>query len=125
MTTLTPSVLWVQDASNLSDGVSLSMLSWSSPRVATVEARKRASGRMVAVSRPGIPREAMFGVVITDRDDLEWLETMLARLVLVRSPRGHRVWGVFGKVEFSEPGGRVFAGEATLSVAEVTTTEAV
>ena len=117
--------VWVHLASDLSDCVELGLRAWSSPKSAQVDVRRRANGRTVAVTRPGVTRTASIEVLIEDRNDLEWLEAKLGRLVLIRSPRGQRVWGVFGRVDYSEPIDREIEFPASLTIGEVTVSEAV
>ena len=117
--------VWVHLASDLAACLELGLRSWASPKSALVDVRRRASGRTVAVTRPGVTRTASIVVLIEDRDHLEWLEGNLGRLVLVRSPRGQRVWGVFGQVDYSESRARSLPFSASLAIGEVTVSEIV
>lgn len=117
--------VWVQAASDLSDGVEFDLRAWSSPTVATVEVRRRAGGRLTAVAQPGVARRAYVTVQITARDDLSWLEGMCGVLVLVRSARGQRMWGVFDQVEGPEQGYPEFPLDVQFALSEVTVSEEV
>ena len=119
--------VWFHLASDLTDSLELGLAAngWTSPRSGGGETRQLAAGRTVAVSRPGTTRAASVSVIITDRDQVSWLEEKINRQVLVRSPRGHRLWGVFRVVEVPEPTGRKYNVICTLSVSEVTVSEIV
>ena len=119
--------VWFHLASDLTDSLELNLPAngWTSPRSGVGETRQLAAGRTVAVSRPGTTRAASISVIITSRDQVSWLEEKINRQVLVRSPRGHRLWGVYRVVEAPEPTGRNYNVICTLSVAEVTVSEIV
>lgn len=125
MATVDFSTVWLHLASDLSDSVELDLRSWSSPKSSQVDVRRRANGRTVAVTLPGVTRTASVVVALTTRNQLEWLEAKLGRLVLIRSPRGQRVWGVFGLVDYSEAVYPVFPILTSLTIGEVTVSEAV
>ena len=125
MASVTFGTVWVQSAADLSDGGGLGLRAWSSPSSAVVEVRRRAAGRLTAVSRPGVARKVMLTVAIDTRDDLSWLESMCGELVLVRGARGQRVWGVFDLVEGPEQVYPEFPFLVQLTVSEVTVSEVV
>ena len=125
MATVDFGTVWVQSAADLSDGVELGLRAWSSPTAAVVEVRRRAGGRLVSVSTPGVSRKVMATVAITDRDDLSWLEGMCGALVLVRGARGQRVWGVFDLVEGPEQTWPEFPIDVQFTLSEVTVSEVV
>lgn len=125
MATVDFDTVWVQAGSDLSDGTEFGLRAWSSPTVASVEVRRRAGGRLAAVAKTGVARRAMVTVQITARDDLTWLESMCGVLVLVRSARGQRIWGVFDLVEGPEQGWPEFPFDVQFTLAEVTVTEVV
>lgn len=112
-------------ASDLTDEIAVSSMSWASAKRGNVDVRARANGRTVAVSRPGVTRTAMVVLKIEDRDDLEWLEANIARLVLVRAERGQRLWGVYSTPDYAERVWPVLPIMVTLTVNEVTVSEVV
>lgn len=119
--------VWFHLASDLSDSLELDLASngWNSPLVGQGQARGLAAGRTVWVSRPGTTRMATIAVILTDRDQVSWLEEKVNRQVLIRSPRGQRLWGSYAQVEVAEPNGRTYAVVSTLSVSEVSHSEIV
>lgn len=119
--------VWFHLASDLTDSLELGLAA-NGVDVAALgvgETRRLAAGRTVAVTRPGTTRVASVSVIITDRDQVSWLEEKINRQVLVRSPRGHRLWGTYQVVDVPEPTGRNYNAICTLSVSEVTVSEIV
>lgn len=117
--------VWVQLAADLTDGVEVPCRGWSSPSSIPAVTRRRAGGRVVAVSSPGATRLASVSMFVESRDDLDWLRSHVGDLVLVRGPRGDRVWGVFASVETAERMFPEFPVETLVSVQEVTVSEVV
>lgn len=125
MATVDFDTVWVQLASDPSDGVELPCRGWSAPPSIPVVTRRRAGGRLVAVSSPGAARLASISLFVESRDDLDWLIGNVGNLVLARGPRGDRVWGVYASVETAERLYPEFPIEALISVQEVTVSEVV
>ena len=126
MATMTSTYVWLHDATDLGgDQLQLECASWASPPAMDGDVRRRAAGRTVAVTRPGVTRTATITLRILDRDSLEWLIAHIGTLILARGPRGDRIWGTYFAVDYGEVMAFEFPLPATIHVAEVTTTEVV
>lgn len=125
MATITSSYCWLHSAADLTDNLKIEPKAFRVPPSMAGETRRRAGGRLVAVSRPGVARTATVTVQIEARDDLEWIIDHMGTLVLVRGPRGERIWGTYWAVDWTEAAQFEFPFAVTVAVEEVTTTEVV
>ena len=126
MTILNLRTVWLNDAANLDDKISLP--SMSSLEVATAydgEVRQYASGRRRVVTR-GVPaKAASLSVVGADRTTVAWLENHVGRILLFRDDRGRKFYGVFFEVGVAEHGPSKVYGNLSIEVQQVTLSEAV
>lgn len=125
MATMTSLYTFLHDATDLTDMLTIEGKSWASPPAQMGDVRRRAGGRTVAITRPGVTRTATITLKIDARNDLEWLIAHIGTLVLARGPRGDRIWGTYFGVDYGEIMAFEFPFAATIQVVEVTTTEVV
>lgn len=120
--------LWIARASDLSDALGLEMVTWDPTLQVPVNLSERANGRYTASTGIGRSRTLNFQAAITSRDEVSWLEDHVAMPVLVRSPRGPRLWCIYAQVQAPEPlgfGGDLYKLVVSLDFAELTVTEVV
>lgn len=96
--------LWVHDATNLANYAVLRFLDEAERATAPVAVRRYAGGRYRAVSVPGTARQVPFKLVKLERPDLEALQALIGdgRFVMIRTPRGRKLWGIVDAVESQE-----------------------
>lgn len=95
MARITLDTLVLSDAVNPADTMVFPLMSrlTVTPRV-DGEIRTRATGRRVSVSRPGIDRKIDVTLPHCDRTQVEWVERMTGRTLLVRDDRGRKLYGI-------------------------------
>lgn len=69
---------------------------------ASVEQRLYANGRLRGITKPGITKNPTYGAAVVDPSTQLALESVLGILVLVRSPRGGKTWGMIPSIEFEQ-----------------------
>ena len=116
--------LWVHDATDLDDFRRFESLGESVTPSRRVEVREYAGGRTRAITGPARPVIGDWDVSLFDGEDLDWLESVLGALVLVRSPSGRNIWGVVADIpHIHVRKGQHFEG--TITVQQVTFDESV
>lgn len=117
--------LWLNDMADLSDYRSFTYMSKLTVKpVIDGEVRTYAGGRRRAIQRPGRFHELTATLPACTRDQLEWLAEKVGSPVLVRDDRGRKFYGVFFDVDTDEHQYDA-EGDASLSITEITHSEAV
>lgn len=112
-------------ATNLADLVVLDVTSLKDTDDPNGEVRGYASGRQRNITRPGGRRVVSFtGDVVQDRDTLDKLQSWSRHLVLLRDPRGRKVYGRLSGVDVTE-NIAVDVAEISATVTQVTVSELV
>lgn len=83
-----------------------------------------ANGRLRSVTRTGRTRSAQVDVENATRAELGWLEEHVGQLVCVRDDRGRKMFAVYYDVPVEEMLGQPGYGGVSLSLTEVTHSEA-
>lgn len=126
MATVTLGTVWLNLAADPSVYLSLpTMASLSATTAVPGEVRRMANGRMRSVTRAGSARGAEVDVENATRAEIDWLEAHVGDLVCVRDDRGRKFFGVYYSVPVEEMLGQPGYGGVSLSLAEVTHSEAV
>ncbi len=126
MTIINLRTVWLNDASNLDDKISLP--SMSALEVATTaegSVRQYASGRRRVITRGQAGKTASLSVVGADRATVTWLENHVGELLCVRDDRGRKFYGVYFAVGVAEHGPSKVYGNLSLEIQQVTFSEAV
>lgn len=119
--------LWVHDASDLSNNIAVRFLDEGETWPIAAEVRRYAGGRFRAVSTPGVSRSIPMALKRSPRVDLHGLQDLIgttARLVMIRLPRGRKLWGIIADLSSIERHSFDVV-DITFTVQEVTVDEAV
>ena len=94
--------LWLHDASDLSDSVTL----WLADEKASVSqagaVRRYANGRLRAVTRVGQRESVQVTVHLSDRTQLDQLRDWCGSLLMLRDKRGRKLWGSYFDLDVTE-----------------------
>lgn len=126
MTAVTLGTAWLNVASDPSDWVSLPTM--SSLSVSTMQAgdvRRLANGRLRSVTRAGQMRSFDLSVESAPRAEIDWLEDHVGQVVCVRDDRGRKVFALYFAVDVEETRGNADLGGVSVSLTEVSWSEAV
>jgi hypothetical protein len=126
MATVQLRTLWLNLASDPSQAMSfpyMSALTWSKEQPG--EVRRYANGRTRIIRRAGQTRTAEVTLTGCNREQIDWLEEHVGDLVCVRDDRGRKVFGAYLIVPVAEAQHRRDRGDVSLSLAEVSFSEAV
>lgn len=125
MATLQLDCVFLNLASDLSDFQSFPLM--SSLKISTSqpgEVRTMANGRRRLVRTAGKPRTAIVDLSHCTRTQVDWLEQHVGDLVCVRDDRGRKFYGVYLSVDVDETPTNTDDGGTSLSLTEVTHSEA-
>ena len=129
MTTSTGSVtlatVWINLAANASNYQTFPLMSLLD--VETVQpgsVRDYAGGRFRLVTIAGVARKATITLPECPRDQINWLQSNVGNVVLVRDDRGRKIWGAYlnPKVNENQHNGN---GDVMLVIDEITYSEVV
>lgn len=118
--------VWLNLASDLSDYQtfpSMSSLNVTTKRPG--EARVNANGRTRLIRKPANMQTFSLSLPSCTRAQINWLELNAGKLMLVRDDRGRKVWCVYFEPSVEETSGDIDQGDVTLSLVEITYSEAV
>lgn len=105
---------------DLSSQVALEVTSLQERAAKSGEVRTYAGGRRRSVTKAGSQRSVTMGLeVIRDRPLLDRLASWQGQVLLLRDPRGRKVYGVYYDVDISENVTADFA-QVTLTLQEIT-----
>jgi len=125
MASIVLSTLWLNDAADLTDYRAFPLMAELEVTTSkSVEQRRYANGRLRMVSRAGLRREASATLTHCTREQVEWLESKVGRVLLVRDDRGRKFYGSFAAVGVEEHAYNIEA-DVSLDIAEVSVAEAV
>lgn len=128
MTEITVDTGWINDAEDPSDYQSFPLMSALSvtPSIAGT-VRHLAGGRTRLVMTEGTSREVSLSLPDCDRDQVEWLEEHIGRIVCVRDDRGRKTFAGYLRVPVTEQQGDIVdkPADVTVSLAEISYDEAV
>lgn len=117
--------LWLNDAADLTDALSLpGMSSLSVASQAPGAVRRMANGRLRSVSRAGQARTVDATFDACTRAEIAWLDAHVGRIVLIRDDRGRKLFGIYYEVPVDEHQ-YDDQGDVNLTLTEVTFSEAV
>lgn len=94
MATVTLDQLWIHDADDLSSYVRLRYVDEQVDPSRNVDVRAYTAGRLRAVTRPAVRRQATWQVGLLSKADRDTLEGWIGQTVMVRSPSGEKFFGV-------------------------------
>jgi hypothetical protein len=105
-TTLHLQALHINDATTMADNVAVWLGEETEKLDTAVEVRHYGGGRRRSITRPGADRTVGFEVAHLARATLRSLRDKIGRQVLVRAPRGAKVWGIIGALSVTERANR-------------------
>lgn len=118
--------LWLNVASNLADCQAFTYVSGMAPSTGVrVEVRELAGGRRRAVRRAGRGRAYTWNLTRVTRPQVHWLEDHAGVLMCIRDDRGRKWYGLYDTAGFDEPNWTKDRASISLTLVEVTHTEAV
>jgi hypothetical protein len=117
--TLNLQALHINDATTPADNVALWLGEETEQLDTGAEVRRYGGGRRRSITRPGTERTVSFEVAHLARATLRDLRDKIGRHVLVRTPRGAKVWGIIGGLSATESTNR---NEVSVSFEVVQTT---
>lgn len=96
--------LWVHDASDLSNNLDILVLDEAETTEADIDVRRYAGGRDRAVGGPGTRRTLPLQLRSVSRTNYYTLIGLIEQgsLVMVRLPRGRKMWGIFASTQAVE-----------------------
>lgn len=89
------------------------------------EARLNANGRTRLIRKTSNNRTFSLDLPACTRAQIDWLELHAGQLMLVRDDRGRKVWCVYFEAPAAEMSGDTDHGDVSLSLVEITYSEAV
>lgn len=125
MASVTLAEFYIHDAADLSDHVmSHGFGSASYTDVGAGEVRTYAGGRRRVIRRKGRGQTYELTMPAVSSTVIGWLEEHIGSTVLIRDPRGRKVWGVYFSTDMDYKPGPV-APDVSLTIQSVTASEAV
>lgn len=126
MTTVELCAIWLNLAADPSDYMSFDRPATMAPTTdMDVSVRTLANGRRRVVRRAGVARSYALTLPYCNRAQIEWLEDHVGQTVCVRDDRGRKMFGVYSSVPVTESTLWNDRGDAQLTVAGITYSEAV
>lgn len=120
MASINLTTLVLSDAVDPSDQMAFPLMSklTVTPKIEG-EVRKRAGGRLVSVSKPGLARQVDVYLPHCDRTQARWLEFKTGRTLLLRDDRERKFYVVYFEVDIEEIG-HLDEANISLSMQQVT-----
>lgn len=95
--------LWLNDAADLSDLVRFEYVESLSPSVEQPgEVRMLAGGRERLVTTAGRPKSYSWSLSRVTREQIQWIEAHVGRVLCVRDDRGRKFYGTYLTAPFNE-----------------------
>lgn len=94
--------LWLHDAANLADNVAIRVQQIDEEKSVDGDVRKYAGGRLRSVSSAGTRRTVEVELRLIERADVDTVKGWVGRKLMLRDPRGRKIFGVFHEVEVEE-----------------------
>lgn len=91
----------------------------------STQVRNYAAGRRRAITRPGTSRTLFLGLDLAERVDIVQLQAWEGAVVMLRDPRGRKLWGIYDGLTVDELSGQEQVANVTLVFVEVTWDEAI
>lgn len=124
MASVTLTRLWLHDAADLSDFITVRTAELGEVPAVHGEVRRYANGNLRAVRRAGTARQVRVRLRPSVRSDVDQIAAWTGRRLMLRDSRGRKLWGVYWDPQVTEVPG-VDRADVSFTFEQVTYNESV